>query len=391
MTFGLLLPTLEVNILTILIFFGSFQAFILAFILVISKKFRRKSGFYLALVLLALGLINISTGFFLTGAELRYEFLQYSPQFLVTLIPASLYFFIRYLVTPAYKWRSWDYLIWIVVGIEFTHRFYRFITYMIEGEPSNNKNLKYYFSSNIYESVAVIATLVTVVWAIKKLSTHEKLLYQNYSEVEERSLDWLRSSLIAGLGLTLAWSISLFFELSGTFNPSSLIQYVVIGLTTLICYTGYAMILRPGIVDTEVFGIVPTDIEVSQDKNQAASLSSKAKEHMNKLRVLMEDDRIYRDPDLNMTKLAERSGLSNSYVSQIINNIEGKNFFDYVNSYRVEEVKRNMTDPSYAHYTILGLAEEAGFKSKSTFNAVFKKITRQTPSQYKKSLRSDNQ
>ncbi|MEL6256529.1 MAG: helix-turn-helix domain-containing protein [Bacteroidota bacterium] len=78
--------------------------------------------------------------------------------------------------------------------------------------------------------------------------------------------------------------------------------------------------------------------------------------------------------------------LSNGYLSQIINQKEGKNFFDFINGYRVEEVKRNLADPNFDHFSILGIGLEAGFKSKSTFNAVFKKMTGHTPTAYKKLL-----
>ena len=85
-----------------------------------------------------------------------------------------------------------------------------------------------------------------------------------------------------------------------------------------------------------------------------------------------------------MTTLSEKTGLSNSYLSQIINQKDGRNFFDFVNEYRINEVMERMDDPDYDHYTILAIAQDAGFKSKSTFNAFFKKSTGKTPSVYRK-------
>ena len=78
--------------------------------------------------------------------------------------------------------------------------------------------------------------------------------------------------------------------------------------------------------------------------------------------------------------------LSKGYLSQIINQKEGKNFFDFINHYRVEDVKEKLNDDAYSHFSILGVALEAGFKSKSTFNAVFKKMTGMTPSQFKRKI-----
>jgi len=385
-----MLPTIELNILTFLIFFGSVQAFILAIVLITSEKFRRKSGYYLALMLVAFGLVNITTGFFLSGAESKFAVLRYTPNFIITLIPASTYFFLRYLITPSYRWRRLDYVIWIVVAIEIIHRLYRYITYLGHGELSEATNLKYFISSNIYESVAMASTLVLIVWAIKKLGKHEKLLYENYSEIEERSLSWLRNCIIAGLAVAFIWMISLFLEIAGNSFNSLAIQIVVLGLTTIICYIGYAMLLRQGFVDSDVFGIVQYD-QAADKEDQEPSMSTKAEEHLTRVDQLLSADKIYRDPDLSMTKLADLSGLSNSYLSQILNQLQGQNFFDYVNSFRIDEVKQHIQDPKYAHYTILGIAEEAGFKSKSTFNAVFKKKTGMTPSQYKKTLSTDRQ
>ena len=381
-----MLPTIEVNILTFLIFFGSVQALILAVVLVTSRKFRRHSGYYLALLLFAFALINMTSGFFLSGAEDRYTILQYTPTFLVTLIPVSFYFFIRYLVSPDHQYKTWEYALWIAVIIEFIHRLYRFGIFILHGEQPYSANVAYYFSSNIYESIAIIQTLSICIWAIYKLSAYEKLLYQNYAEVEDKSLRWLRSSLMAGLLLAIAWLISMIFELSDSFHTGRyVIQFAVLGLTILICYIGYAMILRDGLVDTDIFGIVKRSQTAANDDKDPA-ISSRAAEHLERLKKLIQERQLYKDPDLSMTKLALITELSNSYLSQIINQSQGQNFFDFINAYRVEEVKSLLHHPDYAHYTILGVAQEAGFKSKSTFNSVFKKMTGMTPSDYKKSL-----
>jgi AraC-like DNA-binding protein len=77
--------------------------------------------------------------------------------------------------------------------------------------------------------------------------------------------------------------------------------------------------------------------------------------------------------------------MSPNHLSQVINQLEGKNFFDFVNAYRVEEVKRKMADDRSKKLTLLAIALESGFNSKTSFNMVFKKMTGQTPSQYYKS------
>jgi AraC-like DNA-binding protein len=78
--------------------------------------------------------------------------------------------------------------------------------------------------------------------------------------------------------------------------------------------------------------------------------------------------------------------MNRGQLSQLINDGLGDNFYDFVNKYRVDEVKRLMTDPKAKNFNLLGIALEAGFKSKSTFNLIFKRFTGLTPSEYRKNL-----
>jgi AraC-like DNA-binding protein len=68
----------------------------------------------------------------------------------------------------------------------------------------------------------------------------------------------------------------------------------------------------------------------------------------------------------------------------------GKNFYNLVNDYRVEEVKRRLEDPQYKHLTILAIAYDSGFNAKSSFNTIFKEKTGSTPSEYLKSVHARN-
>jgi len=99
----------------------------------------------------------------------------------------------------------------------------------------------------------------------------------------------------------------------------------------------------------------------------------------------MEKEKLYRDPDLTLPTLADKVGISHHLLSQLINDRLGKNFNTFVNEYRVNEVKAMLEDPANRD-KLLAIAYDAGFRSKSTFNAFFKKCTGKTPSEYRKSL-----
>jgi AraC-like DNA-binding protein len=98
----------------------------------------------------------------------------------------------------------------------------------------------------------------------------------------------------------------------------------------------------------------------------------------------MASEKPYLDPNLSLPQLANDSGIPSHYLSQIINETFGLNFFDFINQYRVEEVKTKIVDPKFDSYSLLGIAFECGFNSKSAFNRIFKKSTGLTPREYKR-------
>jgi len=112
--------------------------------------------------------------------------------------------------------------------------------------------------------------------------------------------------------------------------------------------------------------------------------AERSERHLRKLLHVMETERPYTDGGLTLQKLADRLSIPPYHLSQTINERLNQSFSDFVNAYRVEEFKRRLLDPALSHYSILALAEEVGFNSKSSFNAVFKKHTSMTPSEFRK-------
>ncbi len=110
-------------------------------------------------------------------------------------------------------------------------------------------------------------------------------------------------------------------------------------------------------------------------------------EKLSKLKIelinVMERNKIYLEDDLTVTKLAHSIDTNSKYLSYLINKEFNTNFSSFVNGYRVDNAKLLLNDPSNNIYTIKTIAEMTGFKSKSAFNAAFKKNTNQTPSQFK--------
>ena len=144
-----------------------------------------------------------------------------------------------------------------------------------------------------------------------------------------------------------------------------------------------------GVILDKVF-ITEPPVTREKPKYAKSGLSDREVEQIEgKLKILLEAEKPFLDPELSLKKLAELVGTTSNHLSQVINTKSKKNFFDFINSYRIEELKRLVKNPANQKFTMLSLAFDAGFKSKSTFNASFKKLTGQTPSEFAKAKKVD--
>lgn len=98
---------------------------------------------------------------------------------------------------------------------------------------------------------------------------------------------------------------------------------------------------------------------------------------------LLEEEKLYMDSSISLTKFSEIMNIHSSYLSKIINDESQLNFSSILNKYRVGEVKKMLVDEEYNSYGTLGIAFKAGFNSKAAFNRAFKKETSLSPSEYK--------
>ena len=105
------------------------------------------------------------------------------------------------------------------------------------------------------------------------------------------------------------------------------------------------------------------------------------------LKTRMNKEQLYVNSELTLVELAQTLDVLPNNLSQVINTFEQKNFYDYINSKRVELFIKLVAIPENKKYTILSLAYDCGFNSKSSFNKYFKKVTNQTPSEYLNSLK----
>ncbi|HET9431274.1 MAG TPA: helix-turn-helix domain-containing protein [Chitinophagaceae bacterium] len=136
-----------------------------------------------------------------------------------------------------------------------------------------------------------------------------------------------------------------------------------------------------GVEQTEASGIAP---KIKYEKSGLDE--EKADKIYNRLVDCMTNQKPFTDSDITLAGLARTLDVHPNHLSQVINSYEGKNFYDYINFHRVEEFKRLAPQPGKRNFTLLALAHECGFNSKTSFNRNFKKATAVSPSEYLQQL-----
>jgi AraC-like DNA-binding protein len=114
--------------------------------------------------------------------------------------------------------------------------------------------------------------------------------------------------------------------------------------------------------------------------------NEQAEEYLAELIRFMDEEKPFLTGDLTISDLSRKTGIARHYITEVLNEKYGRNFFSFINEYRVKEVINRISDPRYQHYTILAIAFDAGFNSKSTFNSFFKAYTGKTPSAYRQAV-----
>ncbi len=225
----------------------------------------------------------------------------------------------------------------------------------------------------------IIQLFAYLIAAIRMVVVHFAGIKQSHSSIEKINLRWLQYLLSV---FVIVWMVTLVIQLSAAtpqaFNYAWLLVAVVMFLI------GYMGLRQPEIFAGEENLTSVSDIFPKKKYEKSTLTTEKARDYLARLQKLMATEKPFLDKDLTLNSLAEKLALPSHHLSQIINERLQQNFFEFVNSYRVEEAKRLLTDPANKHLNLSEIGLEAGFNSVSSFNSVFKKFAQITPSRYQK-------
>lgn len=229
------------------------------------------------------------------------------------------------------------------------------------------------------------SVLVYTLLILSLLKKHDIRIRDYFSNLDDKKLYWLKFLAQGILFIAVIATLSLIIE---NLTPLSLPQYG--GLFTNFSITLFIFVLGfYGLRQDFIFKNFTTD-SLEKIKYSKSGLSDDGSQRgFLKLEEYMRKQKPYVEAELNLEQLAHRLDLHPNSLSQIINSNTESNFWDYVNAYRLEEVKAILNSDEIKTKTLLGIAFSCGFSSKSTFNRVFKKHCGITPSEYVRRQKTD--
>ena len=208
----------------------------------------------------------------------------------------------------------------------------------------------------------------------------EEIIKNNFSQVDQINLNWLSFSIKTFAALTFVSLIQNFIALA---ENESLFIFTLIILLVFIFYFVNKVILK-ALRQPEIFaGITQKETNKYEGSNLTPEQVEKYKLQ---LLDLLDTEKPFLNPQVSLTELAETLSISAKHLSQVINQSFHKNFFDFINAYRIQEVQKILKESSDDKITILEAMYQAGFNSKSSFNTAFKKETGLTPTEFRKMI-----
>ncbi len=356
------------------------------FLLLMSKKNRQLSDNLLAFLILTIGIHLFSFYLKYNGWWEQYPHLVgLTVPFTFVYAPLMyLYIYCSINNTSSLKTKELIHFLPFAAVSLYMSRFYFF--YSAEEKRLVDEGLNHDFDTftNIIHLVFVVSVIFYVVKAVLLMRNYKQTLDNNYSNIKLTDLKWIRRFL---LGFAFVFLLFIFIAITKGLMKMEYAWNIEL-ISDFILVLAFVLFGFYGIRHQNIFVDANDSISLDVENNKIVSPAYEnsglkedvAKQKHKELLKYMATEKPYLQPKLSLSVLAKGLNISPNYLSQIINQYEQQNFNDFVNKYRINEFIIRAEENT--HFSLLALALDSGFNSKSTFNTVFKKHKGQTPSQY---------
>ena len=380
------MSTILFNTLDLALLFTIYQCVLFAFFLLLIKKGKKQSNILLALFLLSYAAIPLDT-LISFGAEFRQFAIDFSPNVFYVfglaywLEAVLLLFYVRSLIYKDFSFKRTDFLYLLPFFAYFIYECSQwylldsetkmaFLTgYHLEEEPFYTR-----FINLFRECFRTFCGLLCLL----ELRHYQKQIKNNFADIEDVDLTWLKV-LVIGFLIIQVQAVLVTLGYMTSIDLGITINYPLIGQISnfmVMFLISFLIFFSLGV--SNLFHGIDSASVLKQDKQVIDPV------HINALTLFMTEHKPYLDHLLTLDSLAKQIYMPPRQLSQIINRHFKQNFFEFINSYRVEESKLLLADKNNAKLTMLDIMDKAGFNSKATFNTFFKKAVGKTPTQFKK-------
>jgi AraC-like DNA-binding protein len=262
------------------------------------------------------------------------------------------------------------FLIYVLIMVPY---FAQESTIKLSDPPINNF---IWINYSIIEHFKIVHLSAYLIWVFI-LNRNQKKVYKYLNFLERYRKLFVRILLFYTFLVVLSFANAILITYG--FNVLDKAEFAIAGITTLLAYTIAYVFIKYD----------------SQWKKAYKKISGKKSELgeqvISKLNEIMEEQKLYRNCDLKISDVAVSLGIPRQNLSEILNNELQTNFSKFLNAYRLKDFKAKVGDPKENNKTLIGLAYDSGFNSKSSFQRIFKDATGMTPKAYKKSLINTSQ
>lgn len=359
---------LEFSIVQLITICATVNSVIFCF-LILDKKKNTTANRFLALLIFCLCMTF--TPYMLDNSVWHeYRWLAWLPFSFSYWIGPALFFYVKTLTVPNFRLNKTHFWHFSPIVLNYLHSVYHVLP--IRGNPFP----MFHHVSELLESGAVVSILIYMWISHRNISHFQKRLLHNVSNIDLINLGWIKmiiwvvSGMFGFILIYLIVSTTAFGKESmGLWNAQK--EILLIGYSIVLYWVSIS-----GYKQSPVAAIIEMD-----STNEILP-----KKEVTKIQLLdenMKHNHLYRNPELSLELLSKTTGIPPRTISNLINNHLNLNFYQFVNDYRIEEVKTRLVDPKFSHWKILNIAMDAGFNSKASFNRIFKHATGVSPKVYK--------
>ncbi len=376
------------NFHDVLMVLTAFECLLFATLLAVTNTARALSTIFLVGFLLCHFLIPLHELTF-WGDQFRIWLLEKSPNYFFLgsyayfLDGPLLYLFVRAMLFKDFSLRKVNWIHAVPVTL---YLLGMLIIFYLKDDATKHwliksQNIAYSFPYLYFEAAGRYLRLIYSIYCFSLIFNYSKQLQHTYANLKVGDVTWLKIMLTSFVAL-FAWdsillSIKLYELALNNFNLELL---NVVGLSSY--YLNFAviniLIFLKFIFLTSVPPVNEIPFETKEEKPQLVDPVV-----IDTIEQTMLEKKVYANPDLTLYKLASEVGLHPRKLSLAIKQQYHLNFYEFINSFRIEEAKRLLDQPQLAHKTITDIYFEVGFNSKSVFNSFFKRLEGVTPSQYR--------